>query len=384
MTRLLTHEIGSLSKPNWRVKAVQGRRLDDEDLQGAEHWGRALGIANYRELLELLRSDPFSDEAKEQVKRWSSRYAIALFERAGLDVVYDGEQQRSEMYHYPVSHSQGFAFRGEVRSFDNKYYRKAACVAPPKLLEPYHVEEFSFIRENTRKLLKVPITGAYTLVDWSFDEHYAKEASEIGSRAARKRRDEARRRFVLDVARNLIRPNIEALVQAGARWIQIDEPAVTTHPEEVPLFVEAFNQSVRGIDCRFSVHICFSDYTKLFPHILEMERCEEFALELSNRDSKELGIGPEARPGYQILELFRRHKVKARVGLGVVDIHSDFVEPPELVRDRVLHAVEALGDPERIWICPDCGLRTRTWEVAYEKLKSMVAGTRLAEETLFH
>ena len=70
------------------------------------------------------------------------------------------------------------------------------------------------------------------------------------------------------------------------------------------------------------------------------------------------------------------------LGLGVLDIHTDFIEPPELVRDRILYAVDVFGDPARIHVCPDCGLRTRSWDVAYEKLRNMVEGTRLAEESL--
>jgi 5-methyltetrahydropteroyltriglutamate--homocysteine methyltransferase len=66
----------------------------------------------------------------------------------------------------------------------------------------------------------------------------------------------------------------------------------------------------------------------------------------------------------------------------VLDLHTDFVESPELVRDRILYATKVFGDPERIHVCPDCGLRTRSWEVAYEKLRNMVQGTKLAEEAL--
>lgn len=69
------------------------------------------------------------------------------------------------------------------------------------------------------------------------------------------------------------------------------------------------------------------------------------------------------------------------MGLGVIDIHTDFIEPPELVRDRILYAAGVLG-PERIEVNTDCGLRTRTWEVALQKLQNMVEGTRLAEDVL--
>ena len=66
----------------------------------------------------------------------------------------------------------------------------------------------------------------------------------------------------------------------------------------------------------------------------------------------------------------------------MLDIHTDFIEPAELVRDRILYAVEVFDDPTRIHVTPDCGLRTRSWEVAYEKLCRMVEGTRLAEDAL--
>jgi 5-methyltetrahydropteroyltriglutamate--homocysteine methyltransferase len=70
------------------------------------------------------------------------------------------------------------------------------------------------------------------------------------------------------------------------------------------------------------------------------------------------------------------------LGIGVLDIHTDFVEPAELVRDRALHAVEVFGDPARIHVIPDCGLRTRSWGIAYAKLENMVAGVELAKRSL--
>ena len=82
-----------------------------------------------------------------------------------------------------------------------------------------------------------------------------------------------------------------------------------------------------------------------------------------------------------MLERFARSAWDGKIGLGVIDIHTNFIEPPELVRDRILYAARVLG-PERIEVNTDCGLRTRTWEVSLGKLKNMVEGTRLAEEAL--
>jgi 5-methyltetrahydropteroyltriglutamate--homocysteine methyltransferase len=377
--RFLTREIGSLGKPSWRVKTFAGRPLEEQDLEQAETWGRRLDVDGYEQLVELLRSGRFGDAKLPEIDEWAAIYAIRLLEKVGLDVVYDGEQRRTEMYDHVAAFARGFEPRGIVRSFDNKYYAKAAVVEPPSVDGPQDLEEFDFVRTHTDRVVKVPLTGAYTMEDWSYDEHYAHEGALGGSA---ERRYEARRRFVSDVATNVILPNVQGLVEAGAEWIQIDEPAATTKPDEVPLVVEGFNGATRGVEAKKSMHICFSDYSALWPAVLELDDCLELQLEFANRDSRELGTSEEDRPGYaETLRLFKEYGYP-NVGLGVLDIHSDFVEPAELVRDRILYAVDALGDPERIQVNPDCGLRTRSWDVVYEKLANMVQGTRLAEEAL--
>ena len=385
---LLTHEVGSLMKPNWRVKANADRPIADADVEDARAWGERLAVPGHEELVELLllaaRSTPLGQEQKDELKRWSSRYGLALEEKAGLDVVYDGEQQRFEMYAGAVAFANGFDWRGSVRSFDNKYYSKAAVTGPISLREPYHNEEFAFLKSFATAALKVPITGAYTIADWSFDETYLTDTGLGGS--ARERhaaRKDARRRMIVDVARDLIRPNLDALIGLGARWLQVDEPAGSTGPDELDLFVESFNESVSGLEgAVFSTHLCFSDYNLFFPAIEGMTGCRQFAVGFANDDSRDLGTTHDARPGYQVITRFRDLPYRPALGLGVLDIHTDFVEPPELVRDRLLYAVEVFGDPTRIHVMPDCGLRTRSWDVALAKLTNMVAGTEMAKDAL--
>jgi 5-methyltetrahydropteroyltriglutamate--homocysteine methyltransferase len=375
--RFVTREIGSLAKPGWRVKAIAGRPVEEKDVEEAREWGWRLGIDS-GELAEILRKGgSFTNEEKVKIQDFAALYGIRILEHAGLDVVYDGEQRRSEMYDHAVRHTKGFETRGTVRSFDNKYYTKAAVVEKPLVERAYDFEEFEFVRSHTDRAVKAPFTGAYTIMDWSYDEHYAKDTM-LGAAA---QRAEARRRFGVDVARDVVRPNVTGLVEAGAEWVQIDEPAATTRPEEVPLVVEAFNVTREGVDARASMHICFSDYNSLFPHIEALDDCYELQLEFSNRDSRELGTKAEDRFGYDVLERFAGSAWDGKIGLGVIDIHTNFIEPPELVRDRILYAARVLG-PERIEVNTDCGLRTRTWEVALGKLKNMVEGTRLAEEAL--
>jgi 5-methyltetrahydropteroyltriglutamate--homocysteine methyltransferase len=380
---LLTHEVGSLDKPGWRVKAYAGKPLDAKDLEEARAWGERLQVPEYERLLDLLRHTPFNKDQKAELQRWSSLYAVRLEESAGLDVVYDGEQQRTEMYDWAVSHSNGFERRGSVRAFDNKYYSKAAVVGPISLGSPFHNAEFSYLVSVAEAELKIPVTGAYTIADWSFDERDRTPENLLQPAAERIRQRKARRRdFVLEVARNLIRPNLEALIALGARWIQVDEPGASTEADELDLFVDSFNASVEGLDAMFSTHLCFSDYNLFFPAIERMEQCRQYAVGFANYDSRELGISDEARPGYQVIKKFRDLPYKPALGLGVLDIHSDFIESPELVRDRVLYAVKVFGDPTRIHVTPDCGLRTRSWKVAYEKLRNMTAGVRLARQQL--
>jgi len=380
---LLTHEIGSLDKPAWRVKAYAGQPLGDREFEEAGSWGQRLQVPEYERLVDLLHHAPFDKEKKAEIQRWSSLYALRLEESAGLDVVYDGEQQRTEMYDWAVSHTNGFERRGSVRAFDNKYYSKAAVVGPISLRAPFHNAEFSYLVSVADAELKVPVTGAYTIADWSFDERYDRDTDlREPVRDRRRKREAARRDFVLEVARNLIRPNLMALIGLGARWIQVDEPGASTEPDELDLFVDSFNASVEGLNAMFSTHLCFSDYNLFFPAIERMTQCRQFAVGFANYDSRELGTADAARPGYQVISKFRDLPAKPALGLGVLDIHSDFIESPELVRDRVLYAVKVFGDPGRIHVTPDCGLRTRSWKVAYEKLRNMTAGVQLARREL--
>ncbi len=380
---LITHEVGSLAKPAWRVKAVAGRPLTDADIADARDWGERLGVEGYERLVELLHQPDLSQPERAEVREWSSRFGLRFFERAGVDVVYDGEQQRSEMYAWVIAHANGFEFRGSVRSFDNKYYSKAAVVGPISLKAPFHNAEYELLRKAARRPVKVPVTGPYTLAAWSFDERY-RGPVDLGEPLVDRRRVNraARRDFVLDVARDLVRPNVEALLALGATWIQIDEPAGSTEPSEVALMAEAYDACVKGLDGTFSTHLCFSDYELFFPTIEQMTGCQQYAVGFANYDNRDLGVSDAARPGYRTVRRFRDLPGRPALGLGVIDIHTDFIESPELVRDRILYAVDVFGGPDRIQVMPDCGLRTRSWSVAYHKLQHMVAGVSLARTAL--
>src|SRR5215216_3705527 len=182
--RFVTREIGSLAKPGWRVKAIVGRPVEENDVKEAREWGEHLGVEGVEELAELLRKgEGFTDEEKQKIQDYAALYGIRLLESAGLDVVYDGEQRRSEMYDHAVRHAKGFETRGTVRSFDNKYYTKAAVTQKPLVETVYDLEEYEFVRSHTARQVKIPFTGAYTIMDWSYDEYYARNGSLLGAPA---------------------------------------------------------------------------------------------------------------------------------------------------------------------------------------------------------
>lgn len=370
-----TQEIGSLAKPAWLVKGLRGGRVTPTELAELHRWAKALRFTREARRVEELAAAPPGPRRDLELRDLGSHHHVKFLEAAGLDYVYDGEVHRVEMYEHPIRHSQGFTFYGHVRSFDNRYYRKAAATGEVSSKVPYHLEEYEFVASKAKRTVKVPVTGPYTLADWSFNEYYLDRASKARKhRSVRDLHIAAKRDLALDIAKKIVRPNLKALLEAGARVIQIDEPAATTKPDEVEVFVEAFNEATRGLGADFPVHICLSDYRVLFPAALEMKHCSMWMWELANKAASE--------DAYRFLDLIDEYDDHRKVGVGVVDSHSDKVEGAELVRDRLLRASEVLEDPSRIFVNPDCGLRTRSLDVAFEKLKNMVEGAKMAREVI--
>ncbi len=390
-----TQEIGSLPKFSWRTKPFRSIPLQDSDLASAKEWGRRLRVKDAPALLKLLKKrSGFNAREHLRIVDFSMLYALGMQETAGsgkadgrgLDIVWSGEQARTEMYETPVSSISGFEFIGKVRAFDNKYWREASIRKRPAFQSNYHLPEFRFVKRRTRREVKVPVTDAITIMAWSDHFHYSRKWAKASLPPSRKN-FEARREFTLDLAR-VIRRVIQGLVAEGAKHIQIDIPAATQYQtvEDAKLVAESFNETTRGVNASFSVHSCFPPhrgYALLFPYILEMKKCARFSFEYANRDSYGRGTTPESRPGYADLALFKEYGYEGELGVGVVHVHTDRLPSVGTVRDRVLFAAKAadLG-PERIFVTPDCGLRTRSPEVAYAMLGLTVDGAEAARGAL--
>lgn len=327
---LITQEIGSFRKPTYLSKVF--RKAEHNELADLEQ----------KAVLETLQ----------------------LFRQAGLDNIgVAGEMFRWEMYEHMAASLGGIKFFGPVRSFDNRFYRKGSVVSSLERESSFHDEELKFLMKNSSETLKFPITGPYTMADWSFNEHYRNK-----------------RELALAFA-EIINQEISHLRSLWTRAepfeVQIDEPAATTHPGELDIVMDSVNRSIEGIKgCEFSIHVCYSaDYGNFYRKGTEL-KVDGYNLEFANRDVTELGLGSDLRKPYREIALLKDIDPGKFIGIGVTDVHSDFIEPVELISDRVKAAVEALGDPSKIRVNPDCGLRTRSREVGFQKLKNMVEAVK--------
>lgn len=264
-------------------------------------------------------------------------------EELGLDVLVDGEQYRSDMVAYFAERMPGFEIGDLVRSYGNRYYHKPILCGEVRWPGPLTVEWWKFAQQRTAKPVKGMLTGPYTVMDWSFNEYYPD-----------------RRAACLALARE-IRKEVEALLEAGAKIIQIDEPATSVRPEELPLVVEAMQMVTEGLPAYFITHICYGAFRRIYPALLEIP-VDNFDLEMSNNQ-------------LSLLELFREHRFTKDISFGVLDVHSHVIETAGAVEQRLQQALEVL-DPEQIWVDPDCGLKTRTVEESRDKLQVLVAATR--------
>ena len=313
---LLTTSVGSFPKPDYLARARNQF---------------SLGKIGRQELAAL--------------ERQATAEVIRLQEEVGLDILVHGEMERGDMVAYFAELlSESMAIGGLVRSYGNRYYRKPIITGKLHWQGPMTVEMWRYAQGLTDKPVKGMLTGPYTMVEWSFDEYYP-----------------SRREAVLDMAR-LLRQEVEALVKAGAKYIQIDEPAIHTRPEEdFDLAVEAMALVVDGIDCEFHTHICYGEVGLIYPDMLRLP-VKQIHLAFKNTD-------------FEYLKLLEKHPFDKDLGVGVLDAHSHLVETVEEVEEGIRKTLK-LMPPERVWIEPDCGLKTRTWEEAAAKLRVMVRAVR--------
>ena len=326
---LPTSVIGSYSMPEWLERAKNdylSRRLSRRDL----------------------------DEMHDAVRK----AAIKDQEVAGLDIVSDGEAQRDNMIDYFTERLPGVQLDLGSKRF---YYDFYESVVHSKLASGSIglADEARFLTKNTDRIGKISVSGPHTLVKRIQNKHYPGEDA-----------------FALDLGR-VLNFELKEMVRAGITELQIDEPYYSGFPEDLPWALKAINAMVEGVKANITLHICYGNrygkpafegsYRYLFPGILEA-KVQAVSLEF-------------ARRGEEDLQLFKEFNVPFKLGLGVVDVKTQDVEPAALIADRIRRALEIVP-AEQMIINPDCGCVRLPRDVAFNKLKEMVEGTRIVRKEL--
>jgi 5-methyltetrahydropteroyltriglutamate--homocysteine methyltransferase len=279
------------------------------------------------------------------------KQAIAEQERLGLDVLVHGEAERNDMVEYFGEHLDGFVFtqNGWVQSYGSR------CVKPPVIIgdisrpEPITVEWAKYAQSLTNKPVKGMLTGPVTILCWSFP-----------------REDVSRETIAKQIALAL-RDEVADLEAAGIGIIQIDEPALR---EGLPLRqsdwqayldwgVEAFrlNAAVVRDDTQIHTHMCYCEFNDIMGSIAALD-ADVITIETSRSDM-------------ELLESFEAFEYPNEIGPGVYDIHTPNVPDVEWIETLLKKAADRIPT-ERLWVNPDCGLKTRGWTETRQALANMV------------
>jgi len=288
--------------------------------------------------------------------------AVRLQESLGLDVLVHGEFERSDMVEYFGEQLSGFAFteNGWVQSYGSR------CVKPPIIYgdvsrpSPMTVEWAKYAQALTKLPMKAILTGPVTILQWSFV-----------------RDDQPRAVTCLQTAL-AIREEVLNLEAAGLRIIQIDEPAIreglplrrAAWSEYLEWAVECFRLASSGVsdETQIHTHMCYSEFNDIIDAIAAMD-ADVVSIESS-------------RSKMGLLNAFARFQYPNEIGPGVYDIHSPRVPSEDEMAELLRKALAAI-DPRRLWVNPDCGLKTRRWPEVKSALENMVrAAGRVRAELL--
>ena len=312
------------------------------DLEGPGLWTTSVGSFPKPDYILKARSQfarkEISREDLHKLEEQATREWIEFQDSIGTDLVVDGEQYRGDMVAYFAEELPGLEMGGLVRSYGNRYYRKPIAMGPIGREKPMTVDWWKYAQSLTDKPVKGMLTGPYTIMDWSFNEHYA-----------------TRRDFTLDLAK-VIRDEALDLEKAGAKYIQIDEPAASTRMDELDLVIEAMQIVTEPLSAHTITHICYGDFHRAYPKMLDIP-VDQIDLEFANSE-------------YSLLDEFSDAPFTKAIGLGVTDVHSHEQETIDEIADGIRRSLKHIP-PERMFVDPDCGLKTRTVDEAKEQLTNI-------------
>lgn len=300
---------------------------------------------------EVVDENFYENEIKKYIDE-----CIKFQEEIDLDVLVHGEPERNDMVEYFGEQLSGYAFtqNGWVQSYGSR------CVKPPLLFgdvkrpNPMTVKWITYAQSKTNKPVKGMLTGPVTIMNWSFI-----------------RDDKDKSKIVKELAL-AIADEINDLQNAGIKIIQVDEAAFKEgyplRKEDVCAYekfaVDAFRLAVSPArkDTQIHTHMCYSEFNDIIKTIEAMD-ADVISIET-------------ARSGNELLKVFKEVGYKQEIGPGVYDIHSPRVPSVEELVEQIENILKVLPK-EKLWINPDCGLKTRKWEEVKPSLKNMVEAVKI-------
>ncbi len=306
------------------------------------------------------KSGALSDSAYQEAMRKEIEHVIRFQERIGLDVLVHGEAERNDMVEYFGELLGGFAFtqNGWVQSYGSR------CVKPPIIFgdvarpAPMTVAWSAYAQSLTEKPVKGMLTGPVTILQWSFV------------------RDDQPRETTCRQLALALRQEVVDLEAAGIAVIQIDEPAFR---EGLPLrrsdwqhyldwAVDCFRLSTSGVgdETQIHTHMCYSEFNDIIEAIAAMD-ADVITIETS-------------RSNMELLAAFEDFQYPNDIGPGVYDIHSPNIPDTKWMVELMQKAAKRL-DPQRLWVNPDCGLKTRGWPETEAALIKMVGAAQALRYT---
>jgi 5-methyltetrahydropteroyltriglutamate--homocysteine methyltransferase len=335
-----TTVVGSYPQPDWLV---------DRDMLRSQLVPRVRATGMWRVPEPLL----------EQAQDDATLLAIRDMERAGIDIITDGEIRRESYSNRFATSLEGIdlARPGEVMGRVGRSTKVPRVVGPIRRRGPVEVRDVQFLRRNTERATKITLPGPFTMSLQTIDEHYKdKEALAMAFAAA-------------------VNEEIRDLQAAGADYVQIDDPWLQSHAEDAKRFgVKALNRALEGIEGRTIVHLCFgyAHYGQARPGGYS------FLPQLAETTAEQVSI--EAAQAKLDLGVLKALAGK-RVVVGVISLGDPAVETPEVVASRIRDALRHVPT-DKLSVSPDCGMKYLPRETAFGKLKALHDGAQIVRREI--
>ena len=337
---LPTSVVGSYPQPDWLIDREKLKHRLPPRVQARELWRVA---------------EPFLEQAQND----ATIVAIRDQERAGLDIITDGEIRRESYSNRIANALGGIDIKNPGTALDRTGHPNPVprVTGPIHRARPIEVHDVEFLRLNTDHTIKITLPGPFTLTQQAQNDFYPDDQSLAMAYA------------------EAINEEIKELFAAGADIIQLDEPYMQARPEQAKEYaVKAINRALDGVNGTSVIHLCFG-YAAI---VKDKPSSYSFLSELADCTVDQISI--EAAQPQLDLSILERLPSKS-ILVGVIDMADESIETPDAVAERIRRALDVIP-PERLIVAPDCGMKYLDRGTAFGKLKAMVQGAEIVRAEL--